>query len=129
MNVNKKTVKRGLLPYLFLLLIMLGVFYFFNVFNQKVNVLNYNEFIDVVNDGDIEEVILVPRDRAKTYEVHGKLKGYKENETFFARLPMSEQVMKRIVEASETQSFKFKTEADPEACFCPPEKFAERSST
>ncbi len=115
MNVNKKTVKRGLLPYLILIVIMLGVFYFFNVLNQKVNVLNYNEFVDVINAGDIEELVLVPRDRAKTYEVSGRLKDYKENETFFARLPMSEEVMKRLVEASETQAFTFETEADPES--------------
>ena len=79
MNVNKKTVKRGLLPYLFLLLIMLGIFYFFNVLNQKVNVLNYNEFMEVINNGDIEELTLVPRERALTYEVQGKLKKYEEN--------------------------------------------------
>ncbi len=115
MSVNKKTVKRGLLPYLFLILIMLGVFYFFNVLNQKVNVLNYNEFMEIVSEGDLEEVILVPRDRAKTYEVSGRLKNYKENESFFARLPMSEEVMKRLVDASETQEFTFTTEADPES--------------
>ncbi len=115
MVINKKTMKRGLLPYLFLLLIMLGVFYFFNVLNQKVNVLNYNEFIDVINNGEIEELTLVPRERAKTYEVEGKLKDYAENETFFARLPMSEEVMKRLVEASEVQDFTFETEADPES--------------
>ena len=115
MNVNKKTVKRGLLPYLFLLLIMLGIFYFFNVLNQKVNVLNYNEFMEVINNGDIEELTLVPRERALTYEVQGRLKKYEENETFFARLPLSEEVMKRLVEASEVQDFKFTTEADPES--------------
>ena len=115
MNANKKTVKRGLLPYLFLAIIMLGVFYFFNVLNQKENVLNYNEFIDVVNDGKVEELTLIPRDRAKVYQVQGKLEGYKENEYFVARIPMSEEVIKRLVDASETQDFTFVTEEDPES--------------
>ena len=38
-TMNKKNVKKGLLPYLLLAVVMLGVFYFFNVFNQKVNIL------------------------------------------------------------------------------------------
>ena len=45
MNVNKKVVKKGLLPYVFLLLVMLGVVYFVSVANQKVNVLTYDEFM------------------------------------------------------------------------------------
>ena len=37
--MNRKTVKKGLLPYLFLFLVMLGVVYFLNVANKKVNVI------------------------------------------------------------------------------------------
>ena len=39
--MDKKTVKRGLLPYLFIALIMLGMFYFFGIANQDVTVLTY----------------------------------------------------------------------------------------
>ena len=34
--MDKKTVKRGLLPYLFIALIMLGMFYFFGIANKDV---------------------------------------------------------------------------------------------
>ena len=44
--MDKKTVKRGLLPYLFIALIMLGMFYFFGIANRDVTVLTYNEFIE-----------------------------------------------------------------------------------
>ena len=47
--MDKRTVKRGLLPYLFIGIIMLGMFYFFNVANQDVTVLTYNEFIEELN--------------------------------------------------------------------------------
>lgn len=114
-NISKKDMKRGLLPYLFLILIFLGVFYFLNVMNQKVNVLTYNEFVEELNNGDIKNIELTPRDRAYTYEVRGKIKGYKDNETFFARLPLSDEMVKKITEAAETQNFKFTTEADPES--------------
>ena len=113
--MNKKTVKKGLLPYVFIFLIMIGIYYCFNVMNQKVNILTYNEFIESVMDGSVEKLEITPRDRAKTYEVRGKLKKYKEKETFFARLPLSEEVIKKIIDASEVQNFKMTTVADPES--------------
>ena len=64
MNVNKKVVKKGLLPYVFLLLVMLGVIYFVSVANQKVNVLTYNEFMTSLEDKEIKEITVTPRDRA-----------------------------------------------------------------
>ena len=114
-TIDKKTIKRGLLPYLFLSLIMLGVFYVVNVMNNDVNVLTYNEFISELNDGNIEEVQVTARGSAYTYEVRGSLKDYKDNETFFARLPLSDEVMKKIVDASEVQNFKLEAQADPDS--------------
>ena len=48
MMKNKK-VKQGLLPYVFLLLIMLGVFYFVTIANQKINNLTYSEFMKALD--------------------------------------------------------------------------------
>ena len=59
--MDKRTVKRGLLPYVFIAIIMLGMFYFFNVANQNVTVLTYNEFIDEMNSGKITEVEVVTK--------------------------------------------------------------------
>ena len=115
MNIDKKTVKRGLLPYLFLFIAMLGIFYFFNIANKKVNVISYNEFVEKLDSGEIEELNLVARTSGYTYEARGKLDGYKENETFFARLPLSDEVMKKIVEASDNQEFKLEVEPDPDS--------------
>ena len=115
MNVDKKTVKRGLLPYLFLFIAMLGIFYFFNIANKKVNVISYDEFVEKLDSGDIKELNLVARASGYTYEARGKLDGYKDNETFFARLPLSDEVMKKIVEASDNQEFKLEVEPDPDS--------------
>ena len=76
-GIDKKTVKKGLLPYLFLALAMLGIFYVFNVMNQVVNVLTYDEFITKLNEGKVEELELVARASAYTYEATGVLAGYK----------------------------------------------------
>lgn len=111
--INKKDVKKGLVPYLFMFLLILGIFYFLNIMNQDVKTLTYNEFMSELNEGNIEELLITPRTNALNYEVTGKLEGYKKNETFFARLPLSEEVMKKIVESSETQKFKLEAKADP----------------
>ena len=113
--MDKKTVKRGLLPYLFIALIMLGMFYIFNVTNQNVNVLSYDEFINGLESGKVTEVEVVARTNGYTYEVRGSMKNYEKDETFFVRLPLSEQVMKKIVEVSEEQDFKLTAKEDPDA--------------
>ncbi len=114
-KVDKKTIKKGLLPYLFILLIILGIFYLFNFLNHKTNILTYNEFMENLANGKVKEVMLVPRDRAQTYEVTGKLSDYTENESFYAVLPKSENVVKKITDITEKQKIELVTKADPES--------------
>lgn len=114
-KVDKKTIKKGLLPYLFILLIILGIFYLFNFLNHKTNILTYNEFMENLANGKVKEVMLVPRDRAQTYEVTGKLSDYAENESFYAVLPKSENVVKKITDITEKQKIELVTKADPES--------------
>ena len=114
--MNKNTVKRGLLPYLFLVLMVFGIYYMFNVLNQKVNVLTYDKLITLLENNEVEELTIVPKERAVVYEITGKAEGYKENETFFVRIPLSESAIKPILEsAGEEDGFKIKTKADPES--------------
>ena len=114
-KIDKKVVKRGLLPYLFLFIIMLGVFYVFNVLNKDINELTYDEFIQKLDQNKITELELTARGGGYTYEARGSLKGYNENESFYSRLPLSEEVMKKIVEASDEQEFKLEVKPDPDA--------------
>ena len=114
-GIDNKTVKRGLLPYLFLLISVLAIFYAVSIANREVNVLTYNEFISELDEGKITELELVAKSNAYTYEVTGKLKDYKDNETFFVRLPLSDEIVKKITEASDNQDFKFTTVPDPDS--------------
>ena len=110
--MNKK-VRRGLTPYLGILLIMLGVLYFINITNKKTNYLTYDEFINQMNKGNIVEINITPRSNAKVYEISGKLKDYQKDENFFLRAPLSEEVMSQILIGEEANEFKIKTSADP----------------
>ena len=105
MNVDKKTVKRGLLPYLFLFIAMLGIFYFFNIANKKVNVISYDEFVEKLDSGDIKELNLVARASGYTYEARGKLDGYKDNESFYSTLPLTDTPIDRILEAKDSTTY------------------------
>ena len=114
-KIDKKTVKKGLLPYVFLFIIMLGVFYVLNILNKDVHEFSYDEFIEKLDKGKVTELHIVPRGSGYTYDVTGKLKKYKENESFEATLPLSDEVMKKIVEASDEQEFKLTVSPDPES--------------
>ncbi len=113
--MNRKTMKRGLVPYIFLILLMLGVLYFMNVLNQKVNVLTYDELMTKLSNGEVTEVLVTPKERASIYEIRGSLKDYEENESFYVRIPLSDPVMNTLIEAYEGHNFTFETEEDPES--------------
>lgn len=113
--MNKKAVKRGLMPYLFLFLIIAGVMYFFNAINQKVNYITYDEFIEYAEKGNVTEVVIVPRSRAHVYEIKGRLKNYNENETFSLKVPLAEEVMTKLMALEAEHNFKLDTINDPES--------------
>lgn len=113
--MKKEDIKRGITPYLLLLVLGIAVIFALNFLNRKINNLSYAEFEKVLKDNKIEEITIMPRDRAKVYEISGRLVDYEENESFFVRVPFSEQVMSRILEAREEAGFEMKTETDPES--------------
>lgn len=113
--MNKNNVKRGILPYILLFLFIIGVMYVVQYFDQKVNVFTYDQFINEVEKSNVKELEVVPRTRASVYEISGKLKGYGENESFFIRVPLSDEVMSTIVAASEHGELSMTTQIDPEA--------------
>ena len=94
---------------------MFGIYYLFGVLNQNVNVFTYDQLVDAVNSGKVTELSITPKERAVVYEISGKLEGYKENETFTSRVPLSDEVIKTIFAAEENNNFKITTNADPES--------------
>lgn len=113
--MNKNTVKRGLLPYVILLVLIFGIYYVYAVMNQRVNVLTYQEFSDVLTNAQVTEMTITPRSSAGVYEMEGSLADYDDNETFFARVPMSDEIIKQVLAASEQYDFELVTEQDPES--------------
>ena len=114
-NLDKKIVKKGLLPYLFIFIIMLGVFYYYTISNRNTHDFKYDEFMEELNKGNIKSIEMVTRGSGYVYEVTGSLDSYKEDEYFTVVLPLSEEVMKKIVDASDEQDFELEVHPDPAA--------------
>mgnify|MGYP004456174213 CR=1 FL=1 len=115
--MNKNTIKKGILPYLFLVLFIFGVYYLFNVINNQPKTITYNELIQALDQGTVTEMAITPKERAVVYEITGKLKDYKENERFFIRVPLTDSVIKNVLEAGSNNSFKLTTNVDPDSSY------------
>ncbi len=110
-----KNLKKGMVPYVFLVLMMLGIYYFVGILNQKVNLLTYDALLNEMGSDRVEEIVVTPRTRAGVYEISGKIVGYKKNESFFVRVPLTDSIIKEISTFSEEGNFKFNTQKDPES--------------
>ena len=113
--MNKKEVRKGLLPYLVLFVVMLGILYFFSLSNNKVNQFTYDEFINYMNNEEIKEILITPRNSAGVYEIKGKLNSYGENESFYLKVPLSNEVISQILNSEDGYGFKISTSSDPDS--------------
>lgn len=113
--MNKNTVKKGLLPYLFLLIFLFGIMIIFSTLNKEVHEITYGEFTDAVEKKQVKEINVTPRSRASIYTISGKLKDYKSNETFTFNMPLTNETMVKLLEAEDKNGFKMTTTTDPES--------------
>ena len=111
--MNKKVVKRGLFPYLFLAVFLFCMYLLVGTMNTKVNELTYGEFMEAVEDKEIKEINVVPNSQSSVYIIRGKLKDYAENETFSFNMPMTNETMVKLLDAEDKAGFKLTTSTDP----------------
>ena len=111
--MNKKVVKKSIFSYILLALIILGVIYFFTVLNKKVNDMSYSELIKSMDKNKITELKITPNNSAGVYELTGKMKGYKDNESFKASAPLADETIKELYEGRNEYGFEVKASADP----------------
>ena len=112
--MNRIELKKGLLQYLFLFVILSGVLYFYNISNRKVNEFTYDQFVSHMNNNEIKEITITPRSNAGVYEIKGRLNNYSENETFTLKVPLSNEVMAKVLN-EEHHAFKITTLSDPDS--------------
>ena len=108
-----KEQRKAMAPYLLVGIFLILLLLFSNIFNNKVNILTYDEFSNKLDDGEVIELTIIPRDSAKIYELVGKLDSYEENETFSTKAPLSESVINKILTLDK--DFKIEAKSDPES--------------
>ncbi|MDD2391993.1 MAG: cell division protein FtsH, partial [Bacilli bacterium] len=113
--MTKKELKKNILPYIFLALIIFSIVYFVDRLNNKINILEYNQFHEYLTDGKVTEIQITPRNSAGVYEIIGKIDSYNDKETFFLRIPLTNESIAIIYEQHEINQFKIQTIKDPES--------------
>ena len=113
--MSKKEMKKNIIPYFLLIGLMLILFYMYNVMSHKVNKLTFNEFMGKVSSGEVINVEVTPSNDGGVYYLEGKLKNYKENETFEVVAPLSEEVVKELVDGYEKYDYQIVVNKDPSA--------------
>ena len=114
--MNKKTVKKGLLPYIFLFVFIIVLLLAYNMLNTDTHEVSYDEFLNDLNNQKITELEVIPKTRSQTYEITGKLKDYKDNELFTLSIPMSDEFLSKITAAADNnEKMELTVVKDPEA--------------
>ena len=115
--MKKKTMKKELVPYVLLLLAAFFILFTTDIFGGKIHELTYNEFETNLKNNKITELTIVPRRDGMIYDVSGKLEGYKDKESFYSTLPLTDATIERILEAKDNKDFKVVAKSDPASGF------------
>ena len=110
-----KNLKKGLVPYLLLTLLLLSIYYGVSVLNREVHNYTYNEFIEYIEKNEVEEVKTIPSSRGGIYKITGKLKDYEKNESFSVKANLTDSTIEQILDYQEQYGFKYEVEKDPES--------------
>ena len=111
--MNKKEMKKNVVPYVILVVLMLVLFYIYHVMSFKVYDLTYNEFMAKVNTGEVKEMRVTPSKDGVIYTIEGVLKSYNENESFKVIAPLSDEVVKNLINGYEKYDYKIEVNKDP----------------
>ena len=84
-----KKKQNSIMPFIFLLFFIIGCMILVNLGGKEVHELAASEFITNLDEGKISEIEIITKVRSENYQITGKLKDYKDNESFILYLPVS----------------------------------------
>lgn len=114
MNVKQKQNDsfKNLLPYVVLAIVVLVVVLALNMQGSTVNELTTGELMTELQENNVTEIAITPKSDESIYYVEGKLEGYKETESFTARVVGSElDNVLALIEENNIEDYD--TNADP----------------
>ena len=54
--MKRKNIQKNITPYIFLFLVILGILYFMENLNNKINTLTFTEFNEALNNNKVKEI-------------------------------------------------------------------------
>ena len=114
MKKNNSNYIKQSMPYLVLLLVIVGIMTFYELSQYKVNVFTYDQFISELDKQDVNKLEITAKSGAGIYYITGTLNGYSDKESFEVNAPLSESVVNRITEYAESNNITLVTGENPE---------------
>ena len=114
MKKNNSNYIKQSMPYLVLLLVIVGIMTFYELSQYKINVLTYDQFISELDKQDVNKLEITAKSGAGIYYITGKLNGYSDKESFEVNAPLSESVVNRVTEYAESNNITLVTGENPE---------------
>lgn len=113
-DLKKTNAAKSFFPYLILILVVAGVFYILSMGTNKVNELKTGELLQALKDSKVTEIKIMPKSSESVYYIRGKLKDYKANESFEAKIVEAE--IDSVVNYANINDIKeYETVSDPGA--------------
>ena len=69
--MNKKDMRKNVVPYILFVGLMLVLFYMYKVMSVKVNELTFNEFMGKITEGNVEKIEVTPSNDGGVYNIEG----------------------------------------------------------
>ena len=86
MNKRNNNVFKNIFPYLILCCVITAVLMFLNYGGNITHELSTGELMNYINKEKVTELVITPKSSESIYYVTGKLKDYKDNESFEAKV-------------------------------------------
>lgn len=113
-DLKKNNAVKSFFPYFILILVVAGVFFILSMGTNKVNELKTGELLQALKDSKVTEIKIMPKSSESVYYIRGKLKDYKTNESFEAKIVEAE--IDSVVNYANTMNIKeYETVSDPGA--------------
>ena len=109
---NQNNRAKNSMPYLVLFAVIAFVLIILQFQGNTINNLSTGELLKELRNNNVTEITITPNSNESVYYVEGKLKGYKETESFKTKI-ISEEINAITSYVSENEISEYNTNSDP----------------
>ena len=114
MNIKKPKRTMNYLPYILLFVVIFGSYFYVNGLSSKVNKIDYNKLTVELENNNVKELNVTPKNSSGIYVISGKLNSYAKNESFKLSVPLTDTLISSIYEQAKENNLEVTTNSNPE---------------